>query len=138
MIMRPSVNRLPTAKLKLRFIGLRESNDSRPPKMSQCLKWRGGDDEQVSENSFAFSFQFSPVLPPCLRRNQFDIDDTGTVWDSSEAMVSPNFNPYSLNNATHTTFCSCYRFHFNLVEKPGRRCLARMAGAQSQWLGLLF
>ncbi|SVC30277.1 uncharacterized protein METZ01_LOCUS283131, partial [marine metagenome] len=61
----------------------------------------------------------TPLLPPCLRRNQFDIDDTGTVWDSSEAMVSPNFNPYSLNNATHTTFCSCYRFHFNLVEKPG-------------------
>ena len=31
MIMRPSVNRLPTAKLKLRFIGLREGDDSRPP-----------------------------------------------------------------------------------------------------------
>jgi hypothetical protein len=26
--------------------------------MSQCLKWRGGDDEQVSENFVAFSFQF--------------------------------------------------------------------------------
>ena len=25
--------------------------------MSQCLKWRGGD-EQVSENLVAFSFQF--------------------------------------------------------------------------------
>ena len=26
--------------------------------MSQCLKWRGGDDEQVSENLVASSFQF--------------------------------------------------------------------------------
>jgi len=26
--------------------------------MSQCPKWRGGNDEQVSENLVAFSFQF--------------------------------------------------------------------------------
>ena len=58
MITRQSVNRLPTAILKLRFICLKESNDSRPPKMSQCLKWRGGDVEQVSENLVASSFQF--------------------------------------------------------------------------------
>ncbi len=62
MIMRPSVNRLPTTKLKLRFIGLREGDDSRPPKMSQCLKWRGGDVEQVSENLVASSFQFGTRL----------------------------------------------------------------------------